>query len=669
MIWMRRLHVINWMYYGIQTVEFDRSNLLTGITGSGKSSLVDALQVVILGETGRFFNRSATGTKSDRTLVTYLRGKVNEDVFKRPSKAFSSYLAVDFYDELNREEFCYGVAFDLSEDNVPEKDYFYIPSAFTMDWALKPLGGKSAARSRSEFKRLLKERGMSIKLFAPGEYKSDLLVRLGIYDDHFFQVFRTAVAYVPLDKIEDFIVKNICHMEDNIDVPKMKAAIHDYQRMQRDMADFQERQHELEELKSIYDEFSSRLETYSGQEYIVQRAKVDRLREEQRAAEQEMIRLENEKEQCEREDEKIEALSQEKQQLHAELLQRINEDPATREREEKAALIDTCTAKISERERERDNQLDLLGQRLSAWSRRLTEVCHSPAGELLGRETVNELSQALNLFGQYTKETFIRMDPLKLEEANGRLEALRNDVLSLQTGWRNLRTEAKRRVEEYRTQLEELKKGVKSYPKDLLALRGFLQDTLSARHGRDVQVSILADLISITDPAWVNVTEGYLRRQKLYLMTEPEYYREAVRLLKTYSWEKGCYRYRVINTGSVVAHRAEVRDNSLAKLIATEHPAARSYVDYLLGRVERVENIETVGGKRTAVTVDGMLYQAFATARMNEADWRMQYIGQDSIAQQIAETERLLAEETEQIADLNQKIAPLEPWTTEKTAE
>lgn len=559
------------------------------------------------------------------------------------------------------------MAFDLSEDNVPEKDYFYIPSAFSMDWALKPLGGKSAARSRSEFKRLLKKRGISIKLFAPGEYKSDLLVRLGIYDDHFFQVFRTAVAYVPLDKIEDFIVKNICHMEDNIDVPKMKAAIHDYQRMQRDMADFQERQRELEELKSIYDEFSSRLETYSGQEYIVRRAKVDRLREEQRAAEQEMIRLENEKEQCEREDEEIEALSQEKQQLHVELLQRINEDPATREREEKAALIDTCTAKISERERERDNQLNLLGQRLSAWSHRLTEVSHSHAGKVLGREKVNELSQALNLFGQYTLETFIRMDPLKLEEANGRLEALRNDVLSLQTGWRNLRTEAKRRVEEYRAQLEELKKGVKSYPKDLLALRGFLQDTLSERHGCGVQVSILADLISITDPAWVNVTEGYLRRQKLYLLTEPEYHREAVRLLKTYSREKGCYRYRVVNTGSVVAQRAEVRDNSLAKLIATEHPAARSYVDYLLGRVERVDNIETVGGKRTAVTVDGMLYQAFATARMNEADWRMRYIGQDSIAQQMAETERLLAEERSQIADLNQKIAPLEPWTTEKT--
>lgn len=107
MIILRRFHVINWMYYGIQTVEFDGSNLISGPTGSGKSSIVDALQIVLMGEIGtRYFNRSATGSKSDRTIITYLRGKYHESEYKRANKAFSSYLAADFYDEVNREEFC-----------------------------------------------------------------------------------------------------------------------------------------------------------------------------------------------------------------------------------------------------------------------------------------------------------------------------------------------------------------------------------------------------------------------------------------------------------------------------------------------------------------------------------------------------------------------------------
>jgi uncharacterized protein YPO0396 len=666
-IWIRRLHMINWMYYGIQVVDMERSNLLTGITGSGKSSLIDALQVVMLGETGRFFNRSATGTKSDRTFVTYLRGKYHADEFKRAHKAFSSYLAIDFYDEVNREEFCYGVAFDLSEDDTVEKDFFYMPGAFRREWALKPLGNGSAARSRSEFKKELKDRGVTVKLFTPGEYKSDLIVRLGIYDEHFFQVFRTAVAYVPLDKIEDFIVKNICHMEENIDVPKMRAAIHEYQQMQRDMADFQERQRELEEIKGTYSEFSARLETYRSQEYIVRRAGVDRLREEQQAAEDRMRQLEDDRENCEREDEQLGRSLEEKQQRQEELTRLISTDPATVRRNELTNAAESCGEKIKTRENQRDVQIQLLGQRISAWKRRLNEASEGPAGEELNRGKILELSRELGLFSQYTKDNFERLDPLALGEVNGRLENLRNEALVLQTGWKNQRTEAKRRAEDYREQLEALKKGIKSYPKDLLALREHLQDTLSNTHGAQVRVFILADLVTITEQAWVNVIEGYLRRQKLYLLTEPKYYREAVHLLKKYSYENRCYQYRIINTGSVLSEQMDVRGNSLAKVVKTNHSAARKYVDYLLGRVERVEDIGEVNGKRTAVTAEGMLYQGFATARMNEADWQMRYIGQDSITQQIIEITRLLREEDAKIEILNQMIAPLLPWAEERT--
>lgn len=171
----------------------------------------------------------------------------------------------------------------------------------------------------------------------------------------------------------------------------------------------------------------------------------------------------------------------------------------------------------------------------------------------------------------------------------------------------------------------------------------------------------------ITDPVWVNVVEGYLRRQKFYLLTEPERYRDAVRLFKRYSRENRCFQYRVANTLSLLSERMDVRENSLSAVISTDHPAARKYVDYLLGRVERVENIETVGGRRTAVTADGMLYQGFTVARMNESDWKMRYIGQDSIAQQIAEVSRLLEEESSQLDALNRGIAALQVWVEEKT--
>ena len=121
MITIKQLHLINWMYYDRLDVAFERGNLLTGITGSGKSSMVDAMQVILLGQTGgrSFFNKSATGTRSDRTLVTYLRGKYHDKEYKRPDKAFSSYLFLDFFDEINREMFSFGVVFDfLAVSNI-----------------------------------------------------------------------------------------------------------------------------------------------------------------------------------------------------------------------------------------------------------------------------------------------------------------------------------------------------------------------------------------------------------------------------------------------------------------------------------------------------------------------------------------------------------------------
>lgn len=69
-------------------------------------------------------------------------------------------------------------------------------------------------------------------------------------------------------------------------------------------------------------------------------------------------------------------------------------------------------------------------------------------------------------------------------------------------------------------------------------------------------------------------------------------------------WVGRCWK----TAGKEMIHTA---DDSLAKKIETENELARSYVDYLLGRVICCDNVEQLRSYKTAITSEGMLYQGY----------------------------------------------------------
>lgn len=71
---LKKILLINWLYFSKEIIEVGDVNFLTGKNGAGKSTVIDALQIVLLGETNaRNFNQAAN-EKSQRTLDGYLRG-------------------------------------------------------------------------------------------------------------------------------------------------------------------------------------------------------------------------------------------------------------------------------------------------------------------------------------------------------------------------------------------------------------------------------------------------------------------------------------------------------------------------------------------------------------------------------------------------------------------
>lgn len=90
-----RICLNNWHYIDRKVLGLNESiNFFTGHSGSGKSTVIDAMQIVLYANTdGRGFFNKAAADDSDRSLIEYLRGMINigennQAEYKRETKTF-----------------------------------------------------------------------------------------------------------------------------------------------------------------------------------------------------------------------------------------------------------------------------------------------------------------------------------------------------------------------------------------------------------------------------------------------------------------------------------------------------------------------------------------------------------------------------------------------------
>lgn len=116
---LSRICLNNWHYIDKKVLTLSEGiNFFTGHSGSGKSTVIDALQIVLYASTdGRGFFNKAAADDSDRSLIEYLRGMVNisennEAQYLR-NQNFSSTIVLELTQTNTGEKQCVGVVFDV----------------------------------------------------------------------------------------------------------------------------------------------------------------------------------------------------------------------------------------------------------------------------------------------------------------------------------------------------------------------------------------------------------------------------------------------------------------------------------------------------------------------------------------------------------------------------
>jgi uncharacterized protein YPO0396 len=169
------------------------------------------------------------------------------------------------------------------------------------------------------------------------------------------------------------------------------------------------------------------------------------------------------------------------------------------------------------------------------------------------------------------------------------------------------------------------------------------------------QIVPLYEALAVADESWQNAVEGILGRSRFDLLVPPEYYDVAMRLYRRRRIEDRLHGVGLPDTDRILKNAAakpSSREGSLAAEVQTNHPAARAFVDLLLGSYIKCDTLEALRDHRTAVTPDCFVRRNFTSSHMNPQIYRRWFIGDRATPRQIEQREEQLAAIAQELAGL-----------------
>lgn len=640
---LKKILLINWLYFSKEIIEVGDVNFLTGKNGAGKSTVIDALQIVLLGETNaRNFNQAAN-EKSQRTLDGYLRADMDENnPYSRRGKDFSSYIACEFLDEIEGTSFVTGVVFDCRSDGSKQERFFIYVGTLPENCFIE----NGEAMEIPALRRFLKQHYAKAEIYdTQKEYRRNMLSRWNVHNEQVLRMMKKAVSFRPIVDIQKFITENICDIPEKPDIEAMQQNIRDYKRHEMLAQRQEEKLSALQEIGKLYREMNQAIDRWRVQSFLVL------------WSHKELVQAQIDRRELEKQDCAADLTSTEKA---IETLTTQIEQKESRRRELDLACAQSSVFQEEERLRNQkqmllDEQKKLM-QDLQAlaveikrdalwWNGLCGSILAWNSEEVLGpvQDAAEEVLKTFKLFTAGNYEIFSHsLTPFEeVQQAVAALSnAIRNALHKVEDYIAELRTQKDQKT----SALANLRKNIKDYPRGLLQFKERLANELEKQAGCAVRIDILADVLELADERWRGAVEGYLNAQKFYLLVDPAYYQDALSIFDRIKNEFGS-SFGLVDIGKLrEREKMSPWDDSLAKKVETENMLARSYIDYLLGRVVCCNTAAQLRKHRTAITADGMLYQGYVARVIRRELMDDAFIGRRAVSLRISRLQEELAQ-------------------------
>ena len=599
----KKLLLINWSCFQNVCIELGSSTLFTGVNGTGKTTILDAMSYLLFANTQ--FNRAADD--KERTVNAYIHGdrKTNGSDRYLRKDAVVSYIVMEF-NSPTEGDFVVGVNIESrSAQDSAESKWFIFQNAKIEDFNFRSIenGKLSVASGRN-----LTRKGVPVKaseMLGRDKAKPQIVRALGLrVGDSDFKKYVEKIlkmmAFKPEKNVEKFVKDSVLVQNDVNSLQSLREQKNHYSEAVQMLENNQKRKDLLEKIETATFAYEKQLKYMNIRKmmYSYQFLQKDKQDLDQREIQSKVLKLEQGK------------LNDQKGKVEIELGNA--RENLTKVKDSNRTLSDSLDDK--------NNELKKCKEDIKA--------CESAIADLKNLQiAITQLIPQIENDFQVSRESQEVLknlaepgfDPFEKQtrfiEFGDQIKAACDQYSADKVRLEDKKKECINALSDIEKDIKDLQSKKIIFPRDAEYAKKTIQDEFGSRSIKS-EVRFFAELVEeIKDENWRRAIETFLGRKRYYLIVDDEYCDVALRILKD---------KKLTNANVVLSDKipdSDIEKDSAAEILEIKNKAARKYANYLLNGIHLCDTIEELHDyPKGGLMKDGMLTKSYAATMMKIND-------------------------------------------------
>ncbi|MBD5096794.1 MAG: AAA family ATPase [Lachnospiraceae bacterium] len=649
-----KIVLVNWSRFSNVPIALEGSTLFTGVNGSGKSTILDAVTYMLTGNTQ--FNKAALDR--DRNVVSYVRGDTKSEGKNRFIREgeVTSYIAMEFWAPLEKQYLVVGVCIEYVNETSITKKWFVFKDTKIDDCRFYTVKEKKVTvYPRHE----LMVKGKKIPA---GEFMNR--------DKGTEQVLRALGLRCGVEKYRAKLVKMMAfNPENNIDKFIQECVLDEYPI--RSMSDIREHRNNYNDAKKAYEELANG----KSQLEVVQAKIVDYEAWERKYEIRRILLLYQEMKWYQEHrgwlEEKINIDKARLYQLQNQLENLTEKRKNALDRKinaEKNELL--CS--IEEITKSLKNSISVIEKEIEKYKRDLEKLQSLETG-------IQNIMDWLETDGELTDKEVavietVAASTFNIDEKVAAFIKFRNIVSEKKANYQTNKVHISDRIEEVKKELEELQEKISRLESDVLPFEKKYEEAKQIiklelkKINIKTDVRLFAEMVQHVDRNWQLAIETFLGKKRFDIIVNGQYCEKVMKIVHEHQLKD----IKVVITDKLP--KTDIIPESAAAMLDIPNEYGRRYANYLLNGIHLCNNIQEIHQfPKGGLMIDGTLAKSFTMSCMNLQRTQI-FMGKDAIKQQLskAKSDKYILEQEEKkliecLNILNKYIADIEAVNWDET--